>query len=663
MNSTHRRDPRTTSTPSASCQPSCSLPSHSPRTGSLRTGSLASWLATAVVAGAAVTSVTADVVTNIHINSTLYNYKITHMPDIDQRRSSLPANGSMYCVPTATFNIFAYAANHGYPDVNPGPGNWQASNLYVTTNLWLVVLGGFMNTDAEDGTGGAGLQAGMDEFLESEGLLKRMYKWKSSNYTPTLSRLTRFGCQGWAMSFCYGKWATIGTNSGIPIVDRVGGHAVTLTRAYRSGGTWILRYRDPADDESLSTQSVFKNTERTPFSFTAWFGGVSVANLRTMTGIFTTSGGTRVIDTLFGIRPIYYLNFTNTGDTTGGGSIQMIDPLGFEGSQNANLPTINISPFLDVLDFAFDADFENALVITKSNVIVTPSRLRSLDLTTGVLTTLAPSPENVERFATDRFSRIYAFDTGNTLWALDPEGNVVNSTEAIPTPTDIAVNDGDDSIWVLSVPQRKLVKMTLDFSETLLTINVPTPVPMTGDGQIVIDPTTGFPWFRTDANDTLYGFIISSIAGPQLTSFSAPGLADMDTFSIGDVGELFVAGDGSVKVFKKPVGAGWLLDPRHPFHGLPGGTHMAMLRNSSNYDPTEHDGPDWNNLTKAQLEENGPFVSDCPADLNGDELIDGGDVGFLLSNWGGTGIADLNEDGTVDGGDLGLLLAAWGACI
>jgi len=622
----------------------------------------ACWLAGALLAGSAVTAATADVVAGVHISSNTYSYKIIHMPDIDQRRAALPGNGSMYCVPSAAFNIFAYAANHGYPDVSPGPGNWQASGNYGTSNLWLNVLGGFMGTHPDDGTGGAGLKAGMDQFLETEGLLKRTYRWKSSNYTPTLSRLTRLGCQGWAMSFCYGKWATIGTSNGLPIVNRVGGHAVTLTRAYRSGGTWILRYRDPADDESLSSQSEFKNTERTPFAFTAWFGGVSFANLRTMTGIFSTSGGTRVIDTLFGIRPIYYLNFTNTGDSTGGGSIEMIDPLGFEGSQNANLPTINVSPFVDVLDFAFDADFENALVITKSNVFVTPSRLRSLDLTTGVFTTLTPSPSNVERFATDRHSRIYTFDTGNTLWALDALGNVLNSTVAIPTPTDIAVQDSDDSIWVLSVPQRKLVKISLDFSETLLTINVPTSVPMNGDGQIVIDPTTGFPWFKTDSNDTLYGFVISSIAGPQLTSFSSGALAGMDTFSIGDVGELFVTGDGSVKVFKKPIGAGWMLDPRHPFHGLPGGTSMAILRDSSNYDEVEHDGPEWNNLTKAQLEENGPFVSDCLADLNGDELIDGADVGLLLSGWGESGITDLDEDGTTGGSDLGLLLAAWGGC-
>jgi len=50
-------------------------------------------------------------------------------------------------------------------------------------------------------------------------------------------------------------------------------------------------------------------------------------------------------------------------------------------------------------------------------------------------------------------------------------------------------------------------------------------------------------------------------------------------------------------------------------------------------------------------------------DLNGDGVVDGADLGALLSQWGavdpGTA-ADLNGDGVVDGADLGLLLGAWG---
>ena len=50
-------------------------------------------------------------------------------------------------------------------------------------------------------------------------------------------------------------------------------------------------------------------------------------------------------------------------------------------------------------------------------------------------------------------------------------------------------------------------------------------------------------------------------------------------------------------------------------------------------------------------------------DLNGDGVVDGADLGLLLSVWGTTGqgiVGDLTGDGTVDGADLGAMISAWG---
>lgn len=54
----------------------------------------------------------------------------------------------------------------------------------------------------------------------------------------------------------------------------------------------------------------------------------------------------------------------------------------------------------------------------------------------------------------------------------------------------------------------------------------------------------------------------------------------------------------------------------------------------------------------------------CPADLDGNAQVDGGDLGGLLGQWGPCHgcAADLNGDGLVDGADLGSLLGAWGPC-
>lgn len=53
----------------------------------------------------------------------------------------------------------------------------------------------------------------------------------------------------------------------------------------------------------------------------------------------------------------------------------------------------------------------------------------------------------------------------------------------------------------------------------------------------------------------------------------------------------------------------------------------------------------------------------CPSDFNNDDVVDGIDLGILLSSWGqSNSTADLNGDNLVDGNDLGLLLSSWGGC-
>ena len=55
----------------------------------------------------------------------------------------------------------------------------------------------------------------------------------------------------------------------------------------------------------------------------------------------------------------------------------------------------------------------------------------------------------------------------------------------------------------------------------------------------------------------------------------------------------------------------------------------------------------------------------CRSDLNGDCLVNGADLGALLSQWGpatATTVSDINRDSRVDGADLGYLLSNWGPC-
>ena len=52
----------------------------------------------------------------------------------------------------------------------------------------------------------------------------------------------------------------------------------------------------------------------------------------------------------------------------------------------------------------------------------------------------------------------------------------------------------------------------------------------------------------------------------------------------------------------------------------------------------------------------------CVPDYNGDGIVDGVDLAFLLGNWG-LAPGDLDGDGVTSGTDLAIVLAGWGLCL
>jgi len=57
-----------------------------------------------------------------------------------------------------------------------------------------------------------------------------------------------------------------------------------------------------------------------------------------------------------------------------------------------------------------------------------------------------------------------------------------------------------------------------------------------------------------------------------------------------------------------------------------------------------------------------PSAGSCVADLNGDNTVNGADLGKLLGDWGQATASDIDGSGVVDGADLGVVLGAWGPC-
>lgn len=77
------------------------------------------------------------------------------------------------------------------------------------------------------------------------------------------------------------------------------------------------------------------------------------------------------------------------------------------------------------------------------------------------------------------------------------------------------------------------------------------------------------------------------------------------------------------------------------------------------------DDPAWGGDSPGAVNLRCGRLAACPADLDGDGVVDRGDLAILLLGWDGTEPAphaDLDGDGAIDAGDLGGLLASWGPC-
>ena len=597
----------------------------------------------------------ADVTNKTYVNASVYDYRVTYMTDIDQKRVGLGGNGSMYCVPTGCFNLLCYAANHGFPVGGLPPANYMSSGQFNYVTTWLDFIGDLMQTDAEDGTTCCVPDA--YQALVNGTYLKRTTKYITSEYTPGQATATQLACNGWIVSFTYGKYTNVGTFKGYPIYDRGGGHCVTLTRSYRNGSTRIIRYRDPDNESELISQSPAANKEYEPTTVTGW---IDNHGLRNMTKLFVEGGKLRLIDALHAIRPIYGLKFDNSDDSAGGGSIAVLDPIPFDGSEGATMAEVAVSPLTQILDVMIHPDGSSGLVISKSIIVGASSVLRTLDLATGQMTTIPDAPTNLLRMDWSGKNRIFAIDTSGVLHKLDGDGKSFATALSLPTPSALAVDDVNGSVWIVSVVQRKLVKINADTMAVQSTIDIPTSVPMTGGADLIFDPNSGFPWMRTDASVNLYGIKPNAVAAP--TVYTA-NLGTITSLSMSD-DRLFVGGSSGIKTYKpNPSTPGWVFDNGSPFNGLPGGTRLAMLRNSDNFDPALHGGPAWQNLTSDEIAEPAADVADCVADGNYDGVVDAADLSLLLGAWGSTADAgDLDQDGVVGGSDLAALLGAWGPC-
>jgi hypothetical protein len=620
-------------------------------------------LATAVAAACSAAA-SADITIHTYTNASNYHYRVTHMPDLDQVRDDCCAgglgnDGLMYCVPTGTFNLFAYAANHGFSFMQPGAHNWQSNANYGLATSWILSLGITMGTNPITGTGG-GWDNGTYNYLSTYApFMTASFFYLNDDYTPRAFRMAKKGTQGGIIAFVYGRYQVIGSFQGKPLVQRTGGHCVTLNESKADGNGIIIRYRDPADVPINTFQDPFATKEVTATAVDLAFDTDSEW-VRTVTAIAypSSDGKYRVIDGFVVVKPIFGLSFQNTG---GNFVLDKIAPIALEGLGGGTINLNSLGPIFGVSELLHDADGEDALAIVNVSAAAGFTQLRRIDTATGEQTPLG-SFNTLKRMTVGRDGLIYAHD-GSKLYCFKPDGTLGSATSSIPIPTALAYDDAKDEIIVYSIPQKKITRLNKSF-QTVDTWTIPTSFEVAGDGSVIVNPFDGSVWFDSDATDLLYrGAQVTDRQAATFTSFAVPGVVDPKGLSAGDEGTLYVSTPAGLKPVKQQATGGYGVDPTNPFFNKPVAGRLSLLRSRTNFNPLIHDGPEWQNILATDLLPIGVEVQDCVSDLDGDNTTGPADLARLLGNWGATtGNSDIDQDGVVGQADLALLLGAWGPC-
>ncbi|MHC4990310.1 MAG: hypothetical protein ACYTGC_04950, partial [Planctomycetota bacterium] len=190
------------------------------------TGLLAMAVATSLLSAPA----TADLNT-WYESASRHGFSVTHLPDLDQRRDALANDGDFYCVPTSSINWMCYIANHGWPDVAPGPAPgptyWANQTTYGAATFLIDLMGSVMATDPFTGTSGPDAFTGLKLWLRDKPFVIED-AWPTQRWTPPFETALQHGMDGSFVAVWIGWYVDGGGLS-----FRNGGHAVSLASAWR----------------------------------------------------------------------------------------------------------------------------------------------------------------------------------------------------------------------------------------------------------------------------------------------------------------------------------------------------------------------------------------------------------------------------------------------
>lgn len=616
-----------------------------------------------------------DITSANWVNSTLFNYRVMHMPDLDQRRDNLldafgvDCNGSIHCVPTCVTNMVLYSANHGFPSVVPGPGYWEGQTNYALATSTIQSLAQDMSTScASGGTNGANASAALTAWLANvDGLVVNDHL-SLNGFAPTHAGIGQSLCGGRIGSVSYGRYDVIGNLKGVPLVQRDGGHCTTAVKVRRNGATRELWVRDPAQDEgNLNTQSPFANTVWTVTDMTVIV--MPDMDQKVMTAINYTPGDAviRLIDGHRTITPAQGFSWDS--------SLSQVIQNAPTDLLNPGLPPTTVHPSptgTPVLDLDWQDLTGELLVICQGS----PPTLRAMNMRNGgsgvppaIPTPIVPNLATVGR--SDNVYVCSGSQIATIIYPAPSQPPPPSTPRTLPhTAHTMVYDDAQDEVVLISRTDRKLMRIDDSLAGTIVQLDIPTTVPLGIRLQIALNPTEpGIVYLWSDASNAIWrGVPTGSVV--FFTALNLPAAPLPRSLDFNDRGHMLVNNNGTLVelVFGS---TGWQPYPNSFMGGVSVGSMFITTRSRSNFTAGVHDTPGWTtNIDPADLP-TFPQAQDCVADiapnLNTDNVVNVNDLLAVILGWGPCPtaircVADINADHVVDVNDLLAVITAWGPC-
>lgn len=561
---------------------------------------------------------------------------VEDVPDFDQRRApglgvvSLPANGGMYCVPTATTNWFAYLANRGTPQPGTldGPRDWQSQDNYNRVGNTLDLMGTLMSTDPVEGTGGSGQLAGSVlynfAFCTNDFVFVDLWALgkKGQKHAPSPEKFLLYHLLGGYIQTSYGFY------SGFPLT-RDGGHALTAIGVWdlTSGAYPIFQFRDPwtPTSESSVEQSKFRVSLAAMTEVSSTFRASSSSDSKTLTlwRLDVTEPTGNYLDSMMVIAPA--LGVFGLGLESG--EIQVVRPFRPMGN-----PLPEVQSFTkpegtgDILDIAPAWDLLSYYYLTAQDR--EKPNLYRVDARTGQSVEALDNPFAPSRLSLGREDDAFLIEGSNvTRWTLDttPGTKLAQYNPPLPAAA-IAYNDLNDRVLILTAPPTGSGgRRVLGLPATLAGTPTNRELPVSLSGEVHICPDMEDPdAFWVSGKGGLLG--VDALAYRLELDRGRLVVTDTVSFPRSTITGLCVTAENGLILTVndtlveriKDIRGDWVNKAGSRWAGRRAEGRFSLARNRTNFDASTMVGPSFRNILDP-LEY--PSHPDCYADCDGDGVL------------------------------------------